>query len=126
MNENAKKWVEALRSGEYEQGVSYLHINRDDGEDFCCLGVACELYQKENGSPLMQETLHSKIVTYNSCRSILPYVVKDWLGLRTNSGVFYTTDEDYEELTVLNDKGVAFDEISNIIESEPTGLFKEN
>ncbi len=33
------KWVEALRSGEYEQGIMYL---RRDGKH-CCLGVLCEL-----------------------------------------------------------------------------------
>lgn len=32
-------WVEALRSGEYEQGELYL---RKDGRH-CCLGVLCEL-----------------------------------------------------------------------------------
>jgi hypothetical protein len=33
------KWVEALRSGEYEQGSLYL---RKEGKH-CCLGVLCEL-----------------------------------------------------------------------------------
>lgn len=38
--ENAKKWVQALRSGRYKQLVGSL---RDDiGEHFCCLGVAHE------------------------------------------------------------------------------------
>jgi hypothetical protein len=33
------KWIEALRSGEYEQGHLYL---RKNGRH-CCLGVLCEL-----------------------------------------------------------------------------------
>lgn len=35
-----RKWVEALRSGEYKQGVGYL---RDDENHFCCLGVLCDI-----------------------------------------------------------------------------------
>lgn len=31
-----KKWVEALRSGKYQQGKYYLK----DGDTYCCLGVA--------------------------------------------------------------------------------------
>jgi hypothetical protein len=40
LNPNAQKWVEALRSGKYQQ-TRYL-ISRKDGK-YCCLGVACEL-----------------------------------------------------------------------------------
>ena len=46
MNENAKKWVKALRSGEFEQGTGYLR----KGDKFCCLGVACAVYQDEVGT----------------------------------------------------------------------------
>lgn len=33
------KWVEALRSGKYEQGKYYL----SKGGKFCCLGVLCDV-----------------------------------------------------------------------------------
>ena len=36
-----KKWVEALRSGKYEQGRTYL---RSMENRYCCLGVACDLF----------------------------------------------------------------------------------
>ena len=35
-----KKWIAALLSGEYEQGVGLL---RNEDNKFCCLGVACNL-----------------------------------------------------------------------------------
>jgi hypothetical protein len=35
------KWVEALRSGEYDQARGVLH-DRDNG-GFCCLGVLCKV-----------------------------------------------------------------------------------
>ena len=34
-----RKWVEALRSGNYQQGRNHLH--RDN--KFCCLGVLCQI-----------------------------------------------------------------------------------
>lgn len=36
--EFGEKWVEALRSGEYQQGSSCL---KDSRNNYCCLGVAC-------------------------------------------------------------------------------------
>lgn len=40
LNKNVKKkWVEALRSGDFVQGTKAL---KNDGK-FCCLGVACEI-----------------------------------------------------------------------------------
>lgn len=45
MNEDVKKkWVKALRSGEYKQGQFQL---RPSTENFCCLGVLCDLAEKE-------------------------------------------------------------------------------
>lgn len=43
--EARRLWVEALRSGEYEQGRTWLREN----DRYCCLGVACELYRKHTG-----------------------------------------------------------------------------
>ena len=37
--EFAEKWIAALRSGEYKQGLFKLY--RDSSKTFCCLGVAC-------------------------------------------------------------------------------------
>ena len=37
------KWVEALRSGEYEQGEGALK----KGNSYCCLGVLCSLAERE-------------------------------------------------------------------------------
>ena len=37
--EQKAEWIEALRSGDYEQGVEELY----DGNGFCCLGVLREL-----------------------------------------------------------------------------------
>lgn len=39
-----KKWLEALRSGKYQQGRGQLKCM---GERYCCLGVLTDLYLKE-------------------------------------------------------------------------------
>lgn len=38
------KWVEALRSGKYEQGHSAL---RNHDNKFCCLGVLCDVVRPD-------------------------------------------------------------------------------
>lgn len=48
MNDLTKRWVEALRSGEYKQAQGLLGRNFDDVDShrpttFCCLGVLCDL-----------------------------------------------------------------------------------
>lgn len=44
MNKTLKnKWLKALRSGEYAQGVGRLRTNKDE---FCCLGVLCDISGK--------------------------------------------------------------------------------
>ena len=37
-----RQWVEALRSGKYQQAKGSLRR----GDAMCCLGVACDLYAK--------------------------------------------------------------------------------
>src|SRR4051812_18230243 len=38
------RWIDALESGDYEQGRSLLAIVADDGKrKYCCLGVLCEV-----------------------------------------------------------------------------------
>ena len=39
LNEKAREWVAALRSGKYKQGKGALSTE----DRFCCLGVACEI-----------------------------------------------------------------------------------
>lgn len=43
--EIADKWIKALNSGEYKQGFGQL---RDRDDNFCALGVLCNLHAKEH------------------------------------------------------------------------------
>lgn len=114
MNKNAKKWVEALRSGKYEQGKMALrHENR-----FCCLGVACEVFI-ENGGAIKIAIDPDGDATYAGLACRLPKEVSDWIGIKSPLGRF----EEKASLSSLNDNGSTFFEIADIIESEPKGLF---
>jgi hypothetical protein len=110
MNPNVKtKWVEALRSGEYTQGRNLLHYM----DDFCCLGVLCELAVKDGVQ--MSVSGNRGVNSYDNNASSLPDAVKDWAGLSSNlplakiEGVNYT-------LHYMNDDGNSFAEIADIIE----------
>lgn len=41
--EHRKEWVKALRSGKYEQAKGTLKQTDGGREQFCCLGVACDI-----------------------------------------------------------------------------------
>lgn len=38
-----KEWIEALRSGKYKQGKMQLKLAHKKGDQFCCLGVLCDI-----------------------------------------------------------------------------------
>lgn len=115
MNDNAKAWVAALRSGEFKQGSGALHTA--DGS-YCCLGVACELHRRDHGGQWLYNSYLGK-------HGLLPYEVMQWLGLCTIDGQHHDQDGLGESsLDELNDRGgLTFDEIADIIEKEPKGLF---
>ena len=102
------KWAEVLRSGEYKQGRSYL---ARDGK-FCCLGVACELYQKEVGD-LVVEVESFSTTRYDNSVHVLPRKVQDWLGITENGEL-----KKGEYVAHLNDHGWTFEQIAELIETD--------
>ncbi len=106
--EIAQKWTAALRSGEYKQTKHQLKTcdNR-----FCCLGVLCNLYQKENGG---EWTGYGYFL---GCGQILPPEVVDWAGMKSRRGDLHPLS-----LSDYNDKGKDFYEIAQIIENNIENL----
>lgn len=137
MNKNAKKWVAALRGGKYGQGQDALR----NGDQFCCLGVACDLYMQETGKGKWRKAPELKELTRmtepyrftlggpkNSSAYDLPERVREWLGLRT--GVGSLSIETGNELNIpgstladANDKGWKFQKIADLIEKYDKELF---
>jgi len=112
MNPQIKqKWVSALRSGEYQQGQYCLRT--DNG--FCCLGVLCDLYGKENNVEWEPSTHYKNAYAFQDMATILPLSVMEWVGVGegnppVNGGPF--------TLGELNDKGFTFNEIADVIEKQ--------
>lgn len=120
------KWVAALNSGEYKQIKGFLKTN----EGHCCLGVLCEIYAQEtqagefklNQDEYAEDKIAYDFKAYNTEDTdfeVLPDVVKDWAGIKTNSGEYSKSEMGKrKELTEDNDTGKSFIQIANIIENE--------
>lgn len=124
MNDFAKKWVAALRSGKYKQGTGKL--NKDG--NYCCLGVACQLYEAENPGKLVVEE-EDTVFFYDDNYLSLPEKVKDAMGIKHLQDEFETPvefgDQKYYHLCLLNDAGMSFSEIADVIESRQGEIFYE-
>ena len=121
-NDNVKKWVAALRSGEYTKGRGQLHNGNTNS--YCCLGVACMVYQKDRGDlDIVIGSGDYAGSTFNGEVTSLPHAVQQWLGLSSVEGDY---GDGTESLIGLNDTGgYPFETIADIIESTPAGLFEE-
>jgi len=77
--EGIKLWVDALRSGQYEQGGGAL---RPTPGQFCCLGVACEV-AIQNGINLVrvEDGYKDPDRPGSHYSGAMPEVVVKWLGL---------------------------------------------
>ncbi len=120
--EISKKWVAALRGGEYKQGTGAL---RRTDNSFCCLGVLCDLYMKDTNQELWEEPVcrgHPKYYMYGKTGD-LPDMVRGWAGIRYstphlprsvapfNDGLTYTS------LIAVNDRlNYSFDQIADLVE----------
>jgi hypothetical protein len=111
INENMKKVLVALRSGEYKQARGTLQ----NTGGFCCLGVMCDVYEKETGNGL--ERTPSGLLNGTNLRKHID--VKEWVGLQCNLG----TSDNSDSLAAINDRADStFAYIADFIESEPQGL----
>lgn len=76
-----ERWVKALESGEYQQGVGRLYRAKTDS--YCCLGVLCKVYNVSTEGSTLESGYHpqgllkevmgfssksiSTLVKYNDC-----------------------------------------------------------
>ena len=103
MNKEVKKlWVEALRSGKYEQGRGCLR----KGDKFCCLGVLCDLNEPSwNTRPEISLSIYWHKDEENNLPSD---EIMSWAGLLRS---------DCSVLAILNDSGrKSFSDIAEYIE----------
>lgn len=126
-------WADALESGEYLQGIETL---RHDNE-FCCLGVLCDLHKLVTGSGTWVEVSHLVPATYQvkdgelvcAGTTTLPIPVQVWAGLATPTGRLNTPvvgkKRGFNWLTELNDGGYSFLDIAKEIRSGNVTLVRD-
>lgn len=95
--EDFNKWIEALRSGDYNQGNGMLF--RPDNNTFCCLGVACNVMEYKRS-----EMEH--------------FLMPLSIGLNPKHGLynFLSNERMCDMLADFNDTGSTFKEIAEYLE----------
>lgn len=84
MNPDVKaRWVAALRSGDYQQWTGRLRLPADGTDEFCCLGVLCDI---SAGDDVGHWTgIETELVCYKAGAeersTALPFAVMKWAGL---------------------------------------------
>ncbi len=119
MNQRIKKlWIEALRSGEFQQGKGYLEKNGK----YCALGVLSALALIEGHCTYFEE---NGIARFDNRCFHLSYNVMKWAGIAQEDERYLNEDEHevlirYEgKLTSigrLNDEGVGFKQLARLIQ----------
>ena len=108
--EIAKKWIAALRSGEYKQARGHLRV----GSNFCCLGVLCNLHAQAHPKIAARQTNPDLYMGYSGC---LPATVQAWSGMISANGALLN-----DTLANRNDAGDSFHKIANFIEKHEGDL----
>lgn len=109
-----KKWVDALRSGEYIQGRGAL---RSIHNRFCCLGVLCDLHCQEFNNKWDG-------VEYLDEQFFLPVQVLDWVGLspsraKAQGNLINDPEIEGKRLSRCNDEiDYSFLQIADLIENK--------
>lgn len=104
-----EKWVAALRSGEYAQGRNKLKNNNDS---YCCLGVLCDVYQKETGKGNWNDGTFYDGEEIGT--GVPPWSVINWAEMINQN----PDTKGGASLAELNDAGSTFDVIADVIEKE--------
>ena len=104
-----KRWVEALRSGDYEQGKGYLQE-----EGFCCLGVLCDLHHNLTSEGEWDHEDLETAALYlvygeDGEYEFPPDPVLKWSGLNRQLAT---------DLASRNDAGATFEELADLIEEK--------
>lgn len=98
------RWIEALESGKYKKGTSYLCEN----DSYCCLGVLADIENLFDNLSLENENK-----TVKGHLSLLPQDIAKYYGL-INPG----PNNDFTlqlELAVINDRTDTFNEVIDYI-----------
>ena len=119
LTKNQELWLKALQSGKYEQTRGCL----SDEIGFCCLGVACVLYEEDSGIKLPRNKFRKNKYDNNSLLGNSGFTdVFDWLELK---------DSHAQNLLIKSNDGVqgfkehTFKEIAKAVRANPSNFFRK-
>lgn len=120
--ELVRKWIEALRSGEYKKAKHLLMslTKTQRKPSFCCLGVLCEIKGVERQDDFAACKGYYVIpqgqTAHRHDTSIPEEIFQEWTGLLTQDEMDYHGDTLRDDLMARNDGGMSFKHIANLIE----------
>lgn len=123
LTEPVKQFLEALRSGKYKQIQGVLK----NGEGYCCLGVAAELFLPEGGKIEEKDEIFqfSGSSGNEAATAHLPQYAIDALGTYSWSGAPRGTTLTTPSMMRMNDKfGWSFTQIADFLEANAKFYFK--
>lgn len=135
MKDRRKALVEALESGKYKQTNGVLCERDGKKYSYCCLGVACRVYEKETGKRIAKFDKDSLNMVFGKDKQVgvLPEEVQEYFDFKTDCGSFDIPIKEKDNhgdesksitLIGLNDGlGWNFEQIAKFIKSNPKGLF---
>ena len=104
ITEDRRKWEQALESGDYKKGKKYL---RTENNEYCCLGVACELF--DNNAKLIYGRYR-----YGSRGAVATARVVNALGLYSQNG---RHEDSHTTLAQINDISDSFEPVISAIKT---------
>ena len=126
--EMREMWLKALESGKYDQGYNVLH---DTGDNFCCLGVACDLFAEDFGLEL-RKFGGDNYYSYGGRSHFLPDKILNAMGFKTDVGTFDKefqyehNGETIDSLAKMNDEGdMNFVDIAKFVRKNMSAVFKD-
>lgn len=108
-----KKWVAALRSGQYTQGKEMLR----KGDTYCCLGVLCDLSKKGKWKINNTNNTSFSFESSNLKRlGRLSPAVMIWAGMKNEYGTLKFKKGVLNLATLNDDRKRSFKQIAAFIE----------
>lgn len=121
------EWSKALKSGTYKQGTGSLVFVPEEKEfresEYCCLGVACMLFKDKIGliTYRADESEHSYCIGFaDEDKEFFEGGLSSYVILTPKSKKFLgLSDDSVRILTTLNDRGVGFPVIADVLNNLP-------
>lgn len=125
MNPEIKQlWIDALRSDQYIQGNNYLKYDLEGTTYHCCLGVLCDVYQKQTGKSIettsrisRTDSFPKEVYLLDGRSAFLPIAVRLWADLDCSDPVIGTIEEQKNATSWNDNKKATFNEIANLIDA---------